>query len=102
MLGIDLLYSMGAKGHRYSTCTGVQICRKPPNKWDRDGGGRARTTGCRGDGERSGQPIETETGTGPIETRMAAARTGTGDDGRGELEAAITSRGSVKPALIPC
>jgi hypothetical protein len=33
MLGIDLLYSIGAKGHRYSTCTGVQICRKPPNKW---------------------------------------------------------------------
>jgi hypothetical protein len=33
MLGIDLLYSMGAKGHRYSTCRVVQICRKPPNKW---------------------------------------------------------------------
>jgi hypothetical protein len=33
MLGIDKLYSIGAKGHRYSTCTGVQICRKPPNKW---------------------------------------------------------------------
>jgi hypothetical protein len=32
MLGMDLLYSMGAKGHRYSTCTCVQICRKPPNK----------------------------------------------------------------------
>jgi hypothetical protein len=30
MLGIDSLYSIGAKGHIYSTCTGVQICRKTP------------------------------------------------------------------------
>jgi hypothetical protein len=30
MLGIDKLYSIGAKGHIYSTCTGVQICRKTP------------------------------------------------------------------------
>jgi hypothetical protein len=39
--------------------------------------------------------------------RTAVARTGTGDGGRGELAAAVTSRGSVgagtlKPALIPC
>jgi hypothetical protein len=39
--------------------------------------------------------------------RTAAAKTGTGDGGRGELAAAVTSRGSVgagtlKPALIPC
>jgi hypothetical protein len=30
MLGIDKLYFIGAKGHIYSTCTGVQICRKTP------------------------------------------------------------------------
>jgi hypothetical protein len=41
------------------------------------------------------------------ETNGAVARTGTGDGGRGELAAAVTSRGSVgagtlKPALIPC
>jgi hypothetical protein len=39
--------------------------------------------------------------------RTAVARTGTGDGGRGELTAVVTSRGSVgagtlKPALIPC
>jgi hypothetical protein len=28
MLGIDKLYFIGAKGHIYSTCTGMQICRK--------------------------------------------------------------------------
>jgi hypothetical protein len=30
MLGIDKLYSIRAKGHIYSICTGVQICRKTP------------------------------------------------------------------------
>jgi hypothetical protein len=39
--------------------------------------------------------------------RTAVAKIGTGDGGRGELAAAVTSRGSVgagtlKPALIPC
>jgi hypothetical protein len=32
MLGIDKLYSIGAKSHRYSTYICVQICRKPPDK----------------------------------------------------------------------
>jgi hypothetical protein len=55
----------------------------------------------RQDGERAGQAI------GEYDGETAAARTGTGDGGRGELAAVITSRGSVgvgtlKPALIPC
>jgi hypothetical protein len=54
----------------------------------------AERVGCR--------PRESSTG-----EDTAAARTGTGDDGRGELAAAVTSRGPVgaktlKPALIPC